>query len=497
MNKLKIIMIVLAVCCVALFGVTCVWAASIFNLQIGGRIEFKADGINCYVSQGRFLTSKQTDSNLQEDYEGIHKLADAENMFKPLDITVESLDYKNNFPSWTNLDMSFNENGDSAYLYFTITNRATLNTENLKENEFVKVEISRELSDDATKTKNAEIVVPTIDYIAPGETNHYFIEFKVVDVAGNALLEDFSISIMLDKHIDEVVLDTPEQEITRTWQSANVPSTTKERLRSFAYGDGKYVAVGISGAILHSSDGQNWTAVPKFTSNVFISCAYGEGVFVCTDSVGNIYKRDESTLEWQCVHTVENFVDGYVQCVRYINGMFVATCDEKVLTSQTGTIWTQVATLKKTINSIAYGNGTYVLVGNAGYIVTSADLKNWSEYTRSSIGDIMNVSFAGGKFFICYANGQIDYSTDTGETWTNATSNTTSSMAWIRDICSYSNNLYAVGYTTTGLGEIWISSNQGLTWQVAYTASNRLWKITVADRILYVVGDNGSIISYR
>ena len=497
MKKTKIFVVALVLCCVLLVGVTCVWAAKLFNLEVGGRISFEAQGVDCYVSQGKFLTSKQTDETLQVEYQNIHKTANPQDMFKPLDISVESLKYKDYFPTWTNLDLKFNEFGESAYLYFTITNRAELNTENLAENEFVKVEIEKQLSADETKTLNADILVPTVDYIAPGETNHYFIEFKVLDTWGNALLDDFSVRIMLDRHIDEVVLDTPENEIQKTWQTATVPSDFNARLRSLAYGDGKYVAVGIGGNVLHSDDGETWTAINKFTTNILISCAFGDGVFVCTDSNGNIYKRDESTLLWQCVHTVPDFVNGYVQAVKYINNMFVAICDDKVLTSPNGEDWTQVKALGKDLTSLAYGNGTYIFAGLGGYIVSTSDFEYWTELSQSDFGDIQNISFAKGRFFICGPNGKVSYSTDTGETWKTSTSNTTSTMSWIRDMCEYSGDIYAVGYATTGSGEIWVSSDKGATWKVSYTSANRLWKINVAERILYVVGDNGTIIAFK
>ena len=70
-------------------------------------------------------------------------------------------------------------------------------------------------------------------------------------------------------------------------------------------------------------------------------------------------------------------------------------------------------------------------------------------------------------------------------------------MSWIRDMCEYSGDIYAVGYATTGSGEIWVSSDKGATWKVSYTSANRLWKINVAERILYVVGDNGTIIAFK
>src|SRR5262245_29711552 len=64
-----------------------------------------------------------------------------------------------------------------------------------------------------------------------------------------------------------------------TWQWRN-PSPLGASLRSVAFGEGTYVAVGDRGAILVSQDATNWTSRSITTPFAFSGVAYGSGVFI-------------------------------------------------------------------------------------------------------------------------------------------------------------------------------------------------------------------------
>jgi hypothetical protein len=57
-------------------------------------------------------------------------------------------------------------------------------------------------------------------------------------------------------------------------------SGTSNLLFGVAYGNGLFVAVGMSGTILTSPDGVNWTARTSGTSNSLRGVTYGNGLFV-------------------------------------------------------------------------------------------------------------------------------------------------------------------------------------------------------------------------
>lgn len=84
--------------------------------------------------------------------------------------------------------------------------------------------------------------------------------------------------------------------------------------------------------------------------------------------------------------------------------------------------WSQITTAPNTaIYDVAYGNNTFVAVGSAGVIYTSAgtDAGTWTARTKagSSSANFTAVRFAGGYFIATQQAGTIQSSTD-GITWT-------------------------------------------------------------------------------
>jgi len=65
-------------------------------------------------------------------------------------------------------------------------------------------------------------------------------------------------------------------------------SGTSNDLRSVAYGNGLFVAVGEDGAILTSPDGASWTQRTSGTSNRLRGVTYGNGLFVAVGDRGAI-----------------------------------------------------------------------------------------------------------------------------------------------------------------------------------------------------------------
>jgi hypothetical protein len=108
-----------------------------------------------------------------------------------------------------------------------------------------------------------------------------------------------------------------------------------------AYGNGKYVAVGLNGKMEYSSDGVSWTLIPAGT---------GAG----TSNVGT---------------------SGSLFAIAYGNNKFVAVGFAGVMNySSDGITWTAVTnnTFDVRINSIAWGNNKFVVVGLNGKMAYSS-----------------------------------------------------------------------------------------------------------------------------
>jgi hypothetical protein len=138
-------------------------------------------------------------------------------------------------------------------------------------------------------------------------------------------------------------------------------------LSGFAYGNGRYVAVGYF--VMSSTDVQNWTEPPVLTLPPLNGVAFGAGNFV---AVGNI-------------------------------GVLV--------TSPDGTNWTSHALeTKLPLNSIAFGAGVFAAVGgsnNSAVIVSSSDGVIWTEQSLPGIPALAAVTFGEESFLAVGPSGTI------------------------------------------------------------------------------------------
>jgi photosystem II stability/assembly factor-like uncharacterized protein len=128
-------------------------------------------------------------------------------------------------------------------------------------------------------------------------------------------------------------------------------------LHDMAFGAGRYVAVGMTGSYL-STDLKTWTRIVP--SKQYYGVAYGKDTFVA--------------------------VSGYASWIPKTGEIMVSATGESKS-------WKQAAVKLKTgaFRSVAYGNGTYVVVGNGGLVFTSGDAAKWKKQpsSKASLRDII------------------------------------------------------------------------------------------------------------
>ena len=125
------------------------------------------------------------------------------------------------------------------------------------------------------------------------------------------------------------------------WQWRN-PLPQANALRSITCGNGITVAVGDSGMILRSTDGDSWAIQTSGTFAEFDSITYGNGVFVTVGKYGTI------------------------------------------LTSNDGAIWTsRESTTTNDLYSVAFGNGVFLAGGIRGYML---GLDEWGGMDETGSG---------------------------------------------------------------------------------------------------------------
>ena len=135
-------------------------------------------------------------------------------------------------------------------------------------------------------------------------------------------------------------------------------------------GKNMFVALSGRGTVLTSPDGVTWTV--KFSGaldNSYEGMAYGNGTFVAVGNCATLTSEDGVT--WTARSLEIQFGK-----VSYVNGIFFATASNdslNVLTSPDGALWTELnLPISLTwIHGMAYGNGTFVVVGDWGTILQS------------------------------------------------------------------------------------------------------------------------------
>jgi len=205
-------------------------------------------------------------------------------------------------------------------------------------------------------------------------------------------------------------------------------------LSSVAYYNGIYVAVGTN--IVTSTDLYSWTERHAFTgtlSNVFNGVTYvSTGGFTGFVAVG--------------------------AGQRLVNGIVVNVAI--IFTSTDGYVWSQVPFTSTVygFNSIAANNQTITAVGDNGIIYTSFNCIDWFVQSSGTTNDLNNIIWDDNIFVVVGEAGKILTSPTSGGTWTPSTSGTTQTLESV----VYNNT--DGKYLAVGLNNTILSSTDAINW---------------------------------
>lgn len=177
------------------------------------------------------------------------------------------------------------------------------------------------------------------------------------------------------------------------WNTINLPtivySYNVREYTSITFGNGLFVIAGISifnspfGA--YSTDGASWTITNlsvwgtpgtnliRYINGIFINVQYN------TNNNFNYYNLSDNGITWTVGSNLGNASGVSVRDVAFGNSAIVAVGYNRIFRSVDATNWTLINTISANWNSISYGNGKFVVIGDGtNQALTSSDGITWT-----------------------------------------------------------------------------------------------------------------------
>lgn len=265
------------------------------------------------------------------------------------------------------------------------------------------------------------------------------------------------------------------------WHLRN-PEWVPNPLSSVCYGSNQFVAVGVEGTFMTSSDGLQWSNTSYSSTDTVSTLIYAQGQYVAPGNSFVLSSTDGFNWTYHDSSNADTFVS-----LAYGAGMYVAV-DElfgAIYSSTNGIDWVNQYELGYEMFSVAYGAGRFVGVGISGFTVTSIDGTNW-DFQEVGSTDLRAVSFGNGEFVAVGDTGAVYISGD-GLNWTNQPFYSFNFSA-----LTFGNGFFvaAASYTFTDQGIF--TSTDGIHW--AGTASADFPDAIAAGNGLYVAVGSDSMI---
>lgn len=204
-------------------------------------------------------------------------------------------------------------------------------------------------------------------------------------------------------------------------------------LASLAYGNGKFIVVGLNGYAAYSTDGILWTPIePINTGDAYTKIIYGGGKFVALNEDHAVVTSTDG-ITWSNAYRSTRLATA--EAIAYGNGVYVllnasTTYRGRLGISTDGLIYEDIGTIPgasaRIWNNIVFGNGVFIALAGArtnedSYCARSSDGRNW-ENTAPPDFKITDLAYGNGVFVATgYMSSRYDYdimySTDNGDTW--------------------------------------------------------------------------------
>lgn len=195
--------------------------------------------------------------------------------------------------------------------------------------------------------------------------------------------------------------------------------------------------------------------------NEFFVGGYGNGRYVLTQIGTPRVWSSTNAFHWQeQLNTGSSGGLGQPYMAEFLNGYhFIGGDGGHFRYSTTGTNWSSsidTGFVGRRIQSMAYGNGTYVLAGQEGQLVTSTNLTTWNTRNSNAVGNWLGAATYGNNLFLVAGGNQLRSSTD-GVEWELRNPGTTRSIYALH----FANGIFVMA------GDFFVATSpSGITWTI-------------------------------
>lgn len=240
-----------------------------------------------------------------------------------------------------------------------------------------------------------------------------------------------------------------------TWTRSD--SVATQNLNFIAYGGGVWVAVGVSGVIMRSTDGQTWSPQTSNTTNLLTKVIYANGYFVAFGGTGTLVTSPDG-ITWTVRTTgVTTAIVGVAWAGPLSLWTFVCVnsgTSTVIATSPDLGTWTSRQTSANAMNDIVWMNSTLMAIGANGVCYKSTNGTTWTALS-GLLGSFQTNRVAWsaslGVWFLCSSGSAQYYTSPDATTWT-------ARVLW----GGFGTVYYGVAQFTSAYGDVLMWSHRGL-----------------------------------
>lgn len=246
------------------------------------------------------------------------------------------------------------------------------------------------------------------------------IRSSAADQSWNAVAFGNGLFVAVSSLGTQRVMTSPDG-ITWTLRTNSVSASFK----SITFGGGLFVALSDSGtSLMTSPDGINWTTRTYPNNRVWNGITYGNGKFVAVAQSGTTshVMTSPDGITWTTGTTPET--SPAWQAVTFGNGIFVAVANansQRVATSPDGITWTLRTVTLESWGAVCFGGGRFVAVssnpGSTNSTMYSIDGITWTAVPQANTNDMNGVAFGNHTFVAVGDEGTGNRAMSLGETY--------------------------------------------------------------------------------